>query len=76
MKNPLTAGQNIGQTGQMPDIGKMFQQFKQNPIEYLIKAKLNVPQGMTDPQQIVNHFMGTGQIPKQLMPQIHQMMRK
>lgn len=73
MSNPLTTGQ---QNAQMPDIGKMFQQFKQNPMEYLIKAKLNIPQGMTEPQQIFNHLMGTGQVPKQLMPQINQMMRK
>ena len=74
MSNPLTAGQPTEQ-GQ-PDLNKMFQQFKQNPLEYLVKAKLNIPQGMTDPQQIVNHLMGTGQIPKQLMSQINQMMRK
>lgn len=74
MSNPLITGQSTGQ-GQ-PDLGKMFQQFKQNPMEYLIKAKLNIPHGMTDPQQIFNHLMGTGQIPKQLMPQINQMMRK
>ena len=74
MSNPLITGQPTGQ-GQ-PDLNKMFQQFKQNPLEYLVKAKLNIPQGMTDPQQIVNHLMGTGQVPKQLMPQINQMMRK
>lgn len=74
MSNPLITGQPTGQ-GQ-PDLNKMFQQFKQNPLEYLVKAKLNIPQGMTDPQQIFNHLMGTGQIPKQLMPQINQMMRK
>lgn len=74
MSNPLITGQPTGQ-GQ-PDLNKMFQQFKQNPLEYLIKAKLNIPQGMTDPQQIFNHLMGTGQISKQLMPQINQMMRK
>lgn len=74
MSNPLITGQQTGQ-GQ-PDLNKMFQQFKQNPLEYLVKAKLNIPQGMTDPQQIFNHLMGTGQISKQLMPQINQMMRK
>ena len=74
MSNPLITGQPTGQ-GQ-PDLGKMFQQFKRNPLEYLVKAKLNIPQGMTDPQQIFNHLMGTGQVPKQLMPQINQMMRK
>lgn len=74
MSNPLITGQQTEQT--QPDLNKMFQQFKQNPLEYLVKAKLNIPQGMTDPQQIFNHLMGTGQIPKQLMPQINQMMRK
>lgn len=74
MSNPLITGQQTGQT--QPDLNKMFQLFKQNPLEYLVKAKLNIPQGMTDPQQIFNHLMGTGQIPKQLMPQINQMMRK
>lgn len=72
-KNPLTAGQ----AGQQPDIGAMFQQFKQNPVEYLLKAKLNIPQNIgNDPQAIVQHLMSTGQVPKQIMPQIQAMMRK
>ena len=77
MKNPLTAGQQTQQTQPTaPDMGAMFQQFKQNPLEYLVRAKLNIPQGMTNPEQIVNHLLHTGQVPRQIMPQVQAMMRK
>ena len=74
MSNPLTAGQTP--QAKMPDINALFQQFKQNPVEFLIRSKLNIPQGMSDPQQIFNHLTATGQVPKQLMPQIQQMIPK
>ncbi len=74
MKNPLTAGQQTAPQAQMPDYNVMFEQFKKNPVEYLIRARFKIPQGMTNPQQIVNHLFQTNQVPRQLQAQIQQMM--
>ena len=72
-KNPLTAGQ--GQ--QMPNLNEMYNKFRENPIEWLLKAKLNIPQELSgSPQAMVEHLMRTNQIPQQLMPQIKNMMPK
>ena len=39
-----------------------FQSFIKNPMEYLMKAHCNIPNGMTDPNQIIQHLLLTGQI--------------
>lgn len=58
MGNPL----NIPH--QQPNMQQMQQQFNQNPMRYL--TGLNIPQGMTDPEQIVRHLDSTGQVPPML----------
>lgn len=72
MSNPLTTGQ---QGSQMPDLNAMYQQFRKNPLEWLLKSRLNIPQELsTSPQAMVEHLMRTNQIPKQIMPQVQAMM--
>ena len=41
---------------------EMLQQFKANPMQFLMQRRMNLPQGMTDPQAILNHLMQTGQV--------------
>ena len=54
----------------------MLQQIRQNPAAILQKAGLNIPAGMTDPQQIIQHLMQSGQVSQQRYQQAMQMMRK
>lgn len=51
----------------------MLQQFKQNPMQFLMQRRFNVPQGMNDPQAILNHLMQTGQISQQQVNSAYQM---
>ena len=39
-----------------------FQAFVNNPMEYLMRARFNVPSNVTDPSQIIQHLLLTGQI--------------
>ena len=52
-----------------------IQQLRTNPGEYLRKAGLNVPDGMNDPQQIINHLLSSGQVPQSRYAQAMQMFR-
>lgn len=51
---------------QVPQNGNSIQQAMQylraNPVEVLKRSGLNIPQGMNDPQQIVQHLLQSGQI--------------
>ena len=77
-KNPLTEGQtSMPAQQQMPDINALYSQFKKDPVEFLLRSRLNIPRSVgSDPQAIFNHLMQSGQVPKQLMPQIQRMMPK
>ena len=45
----------------------MLQQFKMNPMQFLIQKRMNIPQNipMNDPNAILNHLLQTGQISQQ-----------
>lgn len=51
-----------------------MQQLRSNPVGVLKQAGLNVPDGMNDPRQIVNHLLQSGQVPQNRFTQIMQMM--
>ena len=42
----------------------MLQQLKQNPMQFLMQRRMNIPQGipMNDPQAILNYLVQTGQV--------------
>lgn len=62
---------------QQPDMNSMFVKFKKNPMEFLVRARLNIPENLSgNPQAMVEHLMKTGQVPRQLMPQVQQMFRR
>lgn len=60
------------------NIMSMLQQFKQNPMQFLLQKRLNIPQGipMNDPQAIFNHLVSTGQISQQQINQAYQIAQK
>lgn len=72
MSNPLfnALGGNIGPMGNMM---QMLTQFKQNPLALLGRAGYNIPAGITNPQQIIEHLTKTGQINQQQLNQAQQM---
>lgn len=49
-------------------------QLQANPAGVLGQIGLNIPAGMTDPQQMVQHLMQTGQVPQGRFAQAMQMM--
>lgn len=56
----------------------MLQQLKQNPVQFLMQRRLNLPQGMqtNDPQAILNHLVSTGQVSQQQINQAYQMAQR
>lgn len=53
---------------------QMLQQIKSNPAAVLRQRGLNVPAGMTNPQQIIQHLLSSGQVPQSRLTQAMQMM--
>lgn len=68
-KNPLTAGQ---EQQPAPDMNALYRQFQQNPTKYL--TNLNIPQGLTDPEQIVRYLAQNGKIPPMLQGRVNAML--
>lgn len=61
----------------MNGIMAMLQQFKSNPMQFLIQRKLNVPMDIAnDPNAIMNHLLSTGQITQQQVNQAYQMAQR
>lgn len=40
---------------------QLYQQLRSNPMKAL-QGKYNVPQGMTDPNEIIQHLLNSGQV--------------
>ncbi len=55
---------------------QMVQQLRANPAAMLRSRGLNIPDGMSNPQQIVQHLVQSGQVPNSRLQQIMQMMGK
>ena len=71
MSNPLFNGN----TSQQMDINKMFAEFKKNPVEYLARAKFNIPTSVgSNPQEIGNYLMQSGQVNNNMLSRIQQIM--
>lgn len=49
-------------------------QLQADPAGVLGQIGLNIPAGMTDPQQMVQHLMRSGQLPQSRLAQAMQMM--
>lgn len=55
---------------------QMLSQLRQNPAAVLKQAGLNIPAGMNNPQQILNHLLQSGQVPQSRYQQAMQMMSR
>lgn len=64
----------LGQGRQMNPM-QMMQSLRADPASFLQRAGLNVPAGVTNPQQIVQHLMQSGQVSQQKLQQAMQMMQ-
>lgn len=54
---------------------QMMQQFKANPMQFLLQRRFNVPFNMAnDPNAILNHLMQTGQISQDAVNRAYQQM--
>lgn len=53
----------------------MINQIKQNPMQFVAQRGFNLPQGMNDPNQIIEHLMKSGQITQQQYDRAVQMAR-
>ena len=66
--NPLM-GNNV------PGIMQMLPQFKQNAVGILRQVGYKIPDGITDPNQIINQLVSSGQLNNGRLGQIVRMMR-
>lgn len=57
----------------MNNMISMYQRFMQNPSQALMEAKFNVPQGMNNPNDIIQHLLNTGQVSQSRVNQVMQM---
>ena len=67
MSNPLNVGWQ-----QQPNINQLYQQFMQNPMQYL--TGMNIPKELTNPQQIVQYLNDNGKIPPMLQQRVNAML--
>jgi len=67
MSNPLNVGRQ-----QQPDMNALYQQFAQNPMQYL--TGMNIPKELTTPQQIVQYLADNGKIPPMLQQRVNAML--
>ena len=48
-----------------------FQAFLQNPVMFMMKARFNIPQNITNPNDIINHLLQSGQITQEQYNQVY-----
>lgn len=62
-------------TNNQPNMMQMLNQLKQNPMQFLMQRKFNIPQDINanDPQAIINHLVSSGQIPQSAYDRARQM---
>lgn len=59
-----------------PMIQQRMQRMQRNPMQMLQQAGYNVPQGMNDPNAIIQYLTQTGQVPQGQYNQFVQMMQR
>lgn len=52
---------------------QMLQQLRANPLQFLRQAGYNVPDNLSNPNDIIQHLMNSGQISQQRYEQARQM---
>lgn len=51
---------------------QMYNQFKQNPMA-MLSRRFNIPQNMSNPQEIVQHLLNSGQVTQAQVNNVMQM---
>ena len=54
----------------------MLQQLKSNPLQFLMQRRMNIPQGVNDPQAILTHLVQTGQVSQVQVNRAYQMAQR
>lgn len=60
---------------QQPNIPPALQQLRANPAQVLQQVGLNIPQGMSDPNAIIQHLLQSGQVPQEAYNKALQMVQ-
>lgn len=61
----------------MNNMMQMLTQIKQNPLQFLMQRRLNVPMNMAnDPNAILNHLLQTGQVSQDSINRAFQQMNQ
>ena len=56
------------------NFNSLYNQFVQNPAQFLIKNKFNLPENIgSNPQTIIQHLLSSGQITQQQLMQVQNM---
>ena len=56
---------------------QMLQQLKQNPMQFILQQRLNIPQNIAnDPNAILQHLLQTGQVDQTRVNQAYQMAQR
>lgn len=65
---------NIGRPNALPNAQNALQRIMSDPVGVLRQRGLSIPNGMTNPQQIINHLVQSGQVPQNRLTQAMQML--
>ena len=72
--------EQLGNNSQKPtpnnDPMQALQQLRSDPRAFLQNAGMTIPENVTDPQQIINHLLSSGQVPQGRYYQALQMLRR
>jgi hypothetical protein len=60
----------------MNDFMSMLQSLRQNPMQFLLQRKMNIPQGMNDPNAILNYLMQSGQVSQETVNNAYKMAQR
>lgn len=66
--------QNLQNQQNNNNVEALYQQFQQNPIDFLARSNLGIPQGMTDPMQILQYLNNSKKIPQHLQGKVNQIL--
>lgn len=59
--------------GSLQGMMSQFSGFMQNPLQYMMQRKLQLPQNIQDPNEAIQYLMNTGKMSQQDYNQLRQM---
>lgn len=65
---------SLGKQQQAPDMRQEIGNIKANPGSYLKGKGFNIPSGMTDPKQITQYLLQSGQVGSSRLQQVMRML--